>query len=97
MLNELSFSIKNLFTYHLKKNLKCDPINLYPNSYFVGGYCSNNVGSACAINCKSGYKLYGSNFRQCLIMKKSTYPSWSGRDTFCESRFKFDLYYFQQF
>ena len=71
------------------KNLECSYLKIPQNAYFIGGYCSNVLHSACAIACKTGYKLSGSSYRRCIeIIDKNTNNSevvWSGSETNCES------------
>ena len=80
----LLFSLASLsWTSLITEKLNCNWLKPPKNGFFIRGYCSNKVNSACVINCDIGYEAYGSTFRQCLV--KNEIPYWTGRNTFCHS------------
>ena len=63
--------------------MECEILALPENGFFIGGYCSNQIGSACFTNCNQGYNLSGSALRQCMLDDGAAI--WTGKTTKCES------------
>lgn len=59
--------------------IKCPPLPVPDNGYFVSTSCTSNVNSACGARCMSGYQLIGSSIRLC-----QEDGTWSGQETVCQ-------------
>ena len=77
--------IINLKIHLFENTTSCTRLTPPINGHFIGGYCSNEMKSACVINCDSGYDHFGSTFRQCVL--RNGLAQWSGKATYCESMF----------
>ena len=63
----------------------CETLPIPSNGAIRGGSCGRTYLSTCTFECNEGYRLEGSETRQCIVTSQNT-MEWSGDTAKCQRK-----------